>query len=152
MNLDLPTAAQWEYACKAGTDEMEDDDLKEIAWFDENSGGRVHPVGLLRTNKWGLYAMLGNVCEWCLDWYGCGQTGIEDENEPVTAPAGVMPVFQNRRMIFPFMAPSGGNAREIRGGGWNTDARNCHASSRASSGPSRRYYFVVFRLSFPLDT
>ena len=150
MNLDLPTAAQWEYACKAGAGEMEEDDLKGTAWFNDNSGGRVHPVGMLRPNRWGLYDMLGNVWEWCLDWYGRVTPEVWDESDTFTAPAGVLPLFPSRRMLFPFMSPSGGYAREIRGGGWNTDARNCHASSRASSGPSRGYDFVGFRLSFTL--
>jgi len=65
----LPTEAQWEYAAEAGRPEGVPSDVDDQAWHDQNSGGTSHPVGLKKPNRWGLYDMLGNVWEWCADWY-----------------------------------------------------------------------------------
>ncbi|MGH0542843.1 formylglycine-generating enzyme family protein [Bacillus cereus] len=65
----LPSEAAWQYACKAGTTGYIYGELKEIAWYNENSGGRIHEVGKKEPNAWGLYDMLGNVWEWCYDLY-----------------------------------------------------------------------------------
>lgn len=147
-NINIPTAAQWEYACKAGDDtsrSLNDEEIVQNAWTEESSEGKSHPVGLHTPNAWGLYDMLGNVWEWCLDWYG----GYEDCEE-CESPAGVMPDFSASRSMFPFMSPAGQNAREIRGGGWNASASDCDASTRGFSGPSQAYDFVGFRLSITL--
>jgi formylglycine-generating enzyme required for sulfatase activity len=65
----LPTEAEWEYACKAGTTKIRYGHIKDIAWFKENSSMTTHIVGQKEANNWGLYDMLGNVWEWCSDIY-----------------------------------------------------------------------------------
>jgi formylglycine-generating enzyme required for sulfatase activity len=65
----LPTEAEWEYACKAGTTGIRYGDLDDIAWYKANSDRSPHDVGLKEPNAWGLYDMLGNVWEWCSDIY-----------------------------------------------------------------------------------
>jgi formylglycine-generating enzyme required for sulfatase activity len=65
----LPSEAEWEYACKAGTTEARYGKIEEISWYKNNSEGRTHDVGIKQPNAWGLYDMLGNVWEWCSDNY-----------------------------------------------------------------------------------
>lgn len=65
----LPSEAQWEYACRAGTTSSRYSDIEKIAWYEANSLGSVQPVGMKEPNAWGLYDMLGNAWEWCSDLY-----------------------------------------------------------------------------------
>ena len=104
----LPTEAEWEYAARAGTSGDRYGNLGAIAWYEDNSGDRTHPVGRKAPNAWGLYDMLGNVWEWVEDWYGDYPGGA------VTDPAG----------------PVSGSKRVSRGGSWYDSARYCRASYR----------------------
>lgn len=117
--LDLPTEAQWEYACRAGTtttyywgDSMSDD----YAWHYSNSGGKAHPIGVKKPNDWGLYDMSGNVDEWCLDfWSSVLRSG--------TDPKGA--------------SSSDGGKRVLRGGSWCSGPEACTSSYREfRCGPS----------------
>jgi formylglycine-generating enzyme required for sulfatase activity len=65
----LPSEAEWEYACRAGSSEVRYGELDEIAWYRSNSGGAVHDVGTSAPNAWGLFDMIGNVWEWCWDLF-----------------------------------------------------------------------------------
>ncbi|MDM8522475.1 SUMF1/EgtB/PvdO family nonheme iron enzyme [Desulfococcaceae bacterium HSG8] len=126
----LPTEAEWEYSCRAGTNTAYcfGDDPKELsryAWYDGNSKGRTHPVGKLRPNAWGLYDMHGNVWEWCEDWYGDYPSG------DATDPTG----------------PDTGSDRVKRGGGWYDDAGNCRSAYRNNNSPGERHGYLGLRLA-----
>jgi formylglycine-generating enzyme required for sulfatase activity len=117
----LPTEAQWEYACRAGSKtaySFDDEEglLPEHGWFDRNSSGRTHTVGLLEPNAWGLYDMHGNVWEWCSDGYEKYPKGA------VSDPTG----------------PKEGSRRALRGGSWDFQAAYCRSGLRLGNGPSYR--------------
>ena len=120
----LPTEAEWEYACRAGTTGDHAGNLDEMAWYCENSGSKTHPVGTKKANPWGLYDMHGNVWEWCQDWYGTYPTGA------VRDPTGA----------------AGGSYRVSRGGGWGSIAGGCRSASRGGGSPSGRGNLLGFRL------
>jgi len=124
-NYRLPTEAEWEYACRAGTTGDRYGELNSIAWYSDNSGGRTHDVGGKAPNGFGLYDMLGNVFEWCADWYG------EYSAESVTNPKG----------------PSSGVHRVLRGGSWLQEAVAARASFRNLHVPSHAYDLLGFRLA-----
>ncbi|MEK7794236.1 MAG: formylglycine-generating enzyme family protein [Candidatus Hydrogenedentota bacterium] len=114
--FNLPTEAEWEYACRAGSTSAysfarEATNLGNYAWFSENSEQSTHPVGLKKPNSWGLYDVHGNVWEWCADWYGDYPSGA------VTDPKGA----------------SSGSVRVLRGGSWFFIASTCRSA--------KRYYF-----------
>jgi formylglycine-generating enzyme required for sulfatase activity len=123
----LPTEAQWEYACRAGTTGDRYGELDDIAWYDENSGGESHGVGQKQANGFGLYDMLGNVWEWCNDWYG------RYPKEPVTDPAGA----------------EQGSGRVDRGGSWGNGPSIVRSANRAGFTPDSRDGNLGFRLVLP---
>jgi formylglycine-generating enzyme required for sulfatase activity len=120
----LPTEAQWEYACRAGTTTACAGDLDAMAWYLPNSGNVMHPVGMKQANGWGLFDMHGNVWQWCRDWSGLYPGG--SVNDPTGSVAGSFRVY--------------------RGGGWWNDAANLRSASRNNS-PSFRSSNIGFRLA-----
>jgi formylglycine-generating enzyme required for sulfatase activity len=122
----LPTEAQREYACRAGTEGPFAGDLDAMAWYNANSGNTTHPVGTKQPNAWGLCDMEGNVWEWCRDWYADKLPGGE-----VTNPMG----------------PPSGSRRVFRGGSWVYDAALCRSAIRVDFVPRNRFNYVGFRLA-----
>jgi formylglycine-generating enzyme required for sulfatase activity len=121
----LPTEAQWEYACRAGTTGAYSGDLDGLGWYAANSGNTIHPVGQKQANSWGLYDMHGNVWEWCADWIG------EYPSGSVTDPAG----------------PASGLSRANRGGSWFSSPRYCRSANRGWARPGARGTTFGFRLA-----
>jgi len=135
----LPTEAEWEYACRAGTTtkfSFGDDEelLKEFGWFAKNSGiyervDQTHRVGLKKPNAWGFFDMHGNVWEWCNDWYSSYEEGV------VKDPGG----------------PAGGSGRVFRGGCWYYGADDCRSARRGMFEPTFRSNCLGFRVAMSLS-
>jgi formylglycine-generating enzyme required for sulfatase activity len=121
----LPTEAQWEYVCRAGTTGAYATDPAATSWYDRNSGGTTHPVGAKQPNAWGLYDMTGNVYQWCADWYAQRYPGGE-----VSDPTG----------------PDSGSVHVLRGGGWYYDRSYCRSAYR-DFDPGYRANFIGFRVA-----
>lgn len=129
----LPTEAQWEYACRAGTTTAfcsgnDVDELSYYAWFDgfESSMLSTKTVGQKDPNNWGLYDMHGNVREWCSDWYG------DYGSANVTDPTG----------------PENGGGRVLRGGSWGSYDLSCRSAYRSYFIPDHADYSIGFRVVF----
>jgi formylglycine-generating enzyme required for sulfatase activity len=110
----LPTEAQWEYACRAGSDSQwffgdKQEELAKYAWYRENSGEQPHAAALKKANMWGLYDSYGNVAEWCADCFYAYEA-----NETVD------PLYQHDNDL-----------RIVRGGSYADDAMTCRSASRA---------------------
>ena len=133
----LPTEAQWEYACRAGTttalnngknlsDKYQCSEMDKVGWYDGNAANKTHPVGQKLPNAWGLHDMHGNVYEWCLDWYD-----LDYPTSAVTDPTG----------------PEWGSYRVIRGGSWGDIANHCRSAYRDGSGPGGYWDYCGFRVA-----
>ncbi|MCL4205664.1 MAG: SUMF1/EgtB/PvdO family nonheme iron enzyme [Pirellulaceae bacterium] len=127
----LPTEAEWEYACRAGSKTKwsfgdSESSLGEYAWYTSNAGSKTNPVGQKKPNAWGLYDMHGNVWEWCSDWWKRDYT-----TTAMSDPTG----------------PATGSARVFRGGSWLYYGVNCRSAYRNGDTPSSRGSGVGFRLA-----
>jgi|GEM_PF-1913235 len=127
-NLSLPTEAQWEYACRAGTTSRfysgnEAQDLHRVGWFLSNSGEKTHPVGNKMPNSWGLYDMHGNVFEWCEDTYYGNHVGAPMDGRPRV----------------------GGKGRVTRGGSIVTKSSDCRSAFRVYVDPRGTRIDLGFR-------
>jgi formylglycine-generating enzyme required for sulfatase activity len=116
----LPTEAEWEYACRAGSDGdyffgSDARRLDEYAWHAANSGKTTHPVGQKKPNAWGIHDMVGNVAEWCNDVYDEGYYKTSPEKNPT--------------------GPVKGTKYVLRGGAYNSTAKACRSSYRVGEAP-----------------
>ncbi|MGB2865576.1 MAG: SUMF1/EgtB/PvdO family nonheme iron enzyme [Sedimentisphaerales bacterium] len=100
-NCRLPSEAEWEYACRAGTDGDFAGDVDQMAWHRANSGHRTHPVGQKTPNAWGLYDMHGNVWEWCLDMWHSGYEAAPTDGSPWMEVKAFEPVMCGGTFINP---------------------------------------------------
>jgi formylglycine-generating enzyme required for sulfatase activity len=126
----LPTEAEWEYSCRAGTEASHsfgDSDtlLGDYAWYSSNSGSTTHSVGQKKPNAFGLYDMYGNVWEWCSDWYADS--------------------YRNLSTVDP-TGPSSGQYRVYRGGAYYNDNWYCRSASRGWGSPVKRVLNAGFRV------
>jgi formylglycine-generating enzyme required for sulfatase activity len=128
----LPTEAEWEYACRAGTRTRfcsgdADAELADYAWYDANSGSTTHPVGEKKPNAWGLFDCHGNVWEWCADWWGHDYYGKSPRDDPT--------------------GPATGSGRVLRGGSWLYYPGLCRSAFRYTcGGPADRSSCIGFRV------
>jgi formylglycine-generating enzyme required for sulfatase activity len=127
----LPTEAEWEYACRAGSTARfpfgnNEAELGEFAWFAGNAERQTHPVGQKRPNQWGLHDMLGNVWEWCQDGYDARYYAKSSSADPP--------------------GPSGSPYLVVRGGGWQNFSEHCRSAYRIKDPPGWRCFDCGLRL------
>lgn len=130
IDADLPSEAQWEYACRAGTTTAyafgdDPERLGEHAWFEVNAGRGTHPVATKPANAWGLHDLHGNVWEWCEDPWQPSLEGIPADGSPRRGDAG---------------------DRVLRGGSWKANPRGWRSASRYWGSPTTRYFTNGFRV------
>ena len=130
----LPTEAQWEYSCRAGSSTKAyfgDDDTvaPQYVWYNQNSASKSHPVGRKKPNAWGLYDMIGNAWQWTADWYAADYY----QKSPKTDPTGPRP----------------SRVRALRGSGWGNGLPDCRSACRLLGGhpPSHSGSDVGFRVA-----
>ena len=127
LQIRLPTEAEWEYACRAGTETKyyngnEESDLKKVGWYYDNSDNQTHPVGKKEPNAFGLYDMHGNVWEWCEDkWHNSYEGAPDDRNDS--------------------------SERVLRGGCWYNGAGNCRSAYRTCNSPENSNSNNGFRVA-----
>jgi formylglycine-generating enzyme required for sulfatase activity len=140
----LPSEAQWEYACRAGSTgrfsfspgntaiprEQDESALSDYCWFSNNAAGMPHVAGLKRASPWGLCDMHGNVSEWCQDWYDKNYYASSARDDPSGPPAG--------------------SDRVHRGGNWNGLVGSCRSAYRGRNGPGYYWGGLGFRVSLIL--
>lgn len=132
----LPTEAEWEYACRAGTKTRfsfgdDEKDLGDYAWVGSNADKRSHPVALKKPNPWGLYDMHGNVYQWCSDWYDEKYYASADKTDPI--------------------GPASGTLRVQRGGSWVDPPKDCRSAMRGGYGVTGRINLFGFRVVMQAD-
>jgi formylglycine-generating enzyme required for sulfatase activity len=132
LAFSLPTEAQWEYACRAGTTTAwhfgdSEAGLKKHGWYLVNSSGSSHPVGQLPPNAFGLYDMHGNLMEWCADSYSADYYASSPADDPNDH--------------------SKGARRVLRGGSWNRYPRSCRSAYRDHGGRGSRSHSLGFRVT-----
>ena len=128
-NFRLPTEAEWEYAARGGNKSKGyrfsgSNNIGDVAWQEDNSGKKTHPVGMKSPNELGIYDMSGNVWEWCEDKYG------KYSSESQTNPTG----------------STKGSQRVLRGGSWSNFANICHISNRGKDSAGEKFGNYGFRL------
>ncbi len=129
-NYRLPTEAEWEFAARGGNQSKGtiysgSNNIDEVAWDNNNSGNKSHPVGMKKANELGLYDMSGNVWEWCNDWYEEYPSGSQ------TNPKG----------------PSSGTLRVLRGGSWDYRTQFCRSARRNNFNPDKHVNYFGFRMA-----
>ena len=124
FQLQLPSEAQWEYACRAGNFGPYAGDLKSMAWYEKNSNDKTHPVKVKIANTWGLYDMHGNVWEWCQDAW----------EKDISSTRTEQPLYG-----------SSDSDRVYRGGGLRSDSKRCRYACRDKDEASYRIYDIGFR-------
>jgi formylglycine-generating enzyme required for sulfatase activity len=127
----LPTEAEWEFAARGGKkskgyEYAGSNEIEAVAWYDENSEDKTHPVGQKKPNELGILDMSGNVLEWCSDWYEESYYNSSPGNNP--------------------QGPASGSNRVLRGGGWSYIPRNCRVSIRYYYYPVSWHSSIGFRL------
>lgn len=130
----LPTEAEWEYACRAGSDQTfffgnDEKDLDDFAWYKRNSNGKPHPVGQKKPNAWGLYDMQGNVMEWCFDYFDAFYYKSSPREDPLNT------------------TPNRYSVRVLRGASWGSEPEDLRSSTRYMAVDWKKYINYGIRLA-----